>query len=773
MYTRIIKNDIRNTKIITMATILFVTAAALFVSLAGILLISLIGATDTLMTKAQTPHIIQMHAGELDRARLEQFVRQNPKIAEAQVLEFLNIDNAEIVFEKGSLADSVEDNGFVTQSELFDFLLDLEGNIITVQDGEVYVPIVYWKKGLVGVGDRLTVYGREFTVAGLVRDSQMNSSLAGSKRLLVSADDYAELRPSGRVEYLIELRVNEMADIGRVEAEYISAGLEANGPMVNYRLFSLSNGLSDGIVVGIILLLAVLVTGIAFLCIRFTLLAKIEDEYREIGTMKAIGMRVGDLKKIYLAKYAFLSAGGCIAGFVLSLFFRETITENIRLYMGEGSWASLAPVLTVCGVLPVFTVMLLYVNRVLKSFRKISAAEALRFGMVQDKRGRSSGLRLSNSRYVGTNIFLGLKDVWNRKSMYATMFFMLIICSFAILVPQNLSDTIADEEFMSYIGMGRGQDLIFSVNQMEGKEKKTAEITTALAQNPAIAAYTVLTTKMYSVLTADGTRVQMKVELGDHNLFPVSFYQGRLPVSDQEIAISGVNADELVKKVGDSIILITGAEQRVLTICGIYSEVQNGGKTAKATFTDHESATWYTSIAVKLKNGMAVDRLVSAYSAQFPEVKVYSAREGRQQTMGTTIQAIKLVARGSLAVALGLTFLIVVLFMRMLIAKDRYAIAVLRAAGFTGQDIVVQYLARFMVILLVSLILGTVLANLLGEPLALMSTSSLGVRYFRFIINPLSSYLLTPLLMAAAVLAAIALGARSIRAVDIMENLRD
>jgi putative ABC transport system permease protein len=84
------------------------------------------------MTQAKTPHFTQMHAGELDLDRLATFAEQNEAVSDFQALEFLNVDGAQFLFAGGSLADSVQDNGFSVQSENFDFLLDLDGNVITV-----------------------------------------------------------------------------------------------------------------------------------------------------------------------------------------------------------------------------------------------------------------------------------------------------------------------------------------------------------------------------------------------------------------------------------------------------------------------------------------------------------------------------------------------------------------------------------------------------------------------------------------------------------------
>lgn len=181
MYSRIIRNDILKSKAITLTTMLFVAAAAMLVSLAAILVVNLSGALDTLMTQAKTPHFMQMHSGELDTVRLKAFAEQNHNVEEFQVLEFLNMDGARIIFENRSLANSVQDNGLSIQSEKFDYLLDLDGNVINVSDGEIYVPISYIKDNITKVGDKANIGGKEFTVAGLLRDSQMNSTLASSK----------------------------------------------------------------------------------------------------------------------------------------------------------------------------------------------------------------------------------------------------------------------------------------------------------------------------------------------------------------------------------------------------------------------------------------------------------------------------------------------------------------------------------------------------------------------------------------------------------------
>ncbi|MCB0015088.1 MAG: ABC transporter permease, partial [Anaerolineales bacterium] len=453
MYYRTIRNDILRNRAITLTIMTFVAAAAMLVSLAAILVVNLSGAIDTLMTQAKTPHLMQMHSGEMDAARLANFVAQHDEIDEYQLLEFLNIDGAQIIFETGSLADSVQDNGVSVQGEKFDFLLDLDGHVIQVADGEIYVPIPYMQQGLAEVGDRVQVAGKEFTVAGFARDSQMNSLLSSSKRFLVSEHDYAEIRAFGSVEYLIEFRLTDLAELGAFELAYTSADLETNGPTLTYPLFKMVNGLADGLMIGVILLISGLVTTVAFLCIRFTLLAKIEEDYREIGVMKAIGLRVADIKKIYIAQYAALAALGSILGLALSFLFRGVLLANIRLYMGESANGSLALLFGISAVLLVFLAIVAYVNGVLRRFRKVSPAEAIRFGIAREKTGGGKLFRLSMKRLLDTNVFLGLKDVLARKKLYATMLAVLVISAFIIIVPQNLHNTVSSNDFITYMGI--------------------------------------------------------------------------------------------------------------------------------------------------------------------------------------------------------------------------------------------------------------------------------------------------------------------------------
>lgn len=772
MFARMIRNDVRKSKGTTLITTLFVAAAALLVSLAALLAVQLAGSIDMLMVKSKTPHFMQMHAGLLDRERLASFAKQNGNVEDYQVLEFLNVEGARIVLGGETLADSVQDNGFSTQSERFDFLLDLDGNIIRPKAGELYVPVAYMKDYHIGVGDKAVIGGRELTVAGFLRDSQMNSSLSSSKRFLVSGADYAALLNQGSVEYLIEFRLKQLSELRTFEAAYASAGLEANGPAVTYPLFRMINAISDGMMIALILLMSALVVAVAMLCIRFTLLAKVEGDYREIGVLKAIGLRVKDIKKLYLAKYAAIAAVGSVLGYSLSLLLKGLLLEQIRLSMGESGHEGAALLAGLAGVLLVFLVILAYVSRVLARFKKISAAQAIRFGMPQERSAKAGGIRLSRSRRMDTNLFLGIKDVLSRKRLYATMLAVLVIAAFIMTVPQNLYSTISSERFSTYLGIGLA-DLRVDLQQTDDISGKSADIAKALEEDHAVVRHTVLATRTFTARLEKGTEERMYVELGDHEVFPVSYAKGKAPTAKGEIALSVQNGKELGKAVGDTLTLLVDGQESILTVCGLYSDITNGGKTAKAVFAAKSGETMRSVIYAKLADPAAVSGKVKEYAERFGYAKVSDIEAYMAKTFGSTIRAVGKAAYAAFAVALLLMFLVTLLFMKLLMAKDQGSIAIMKALGFTSGDITRQYASRAAAVLAAALVLGLILANTLGEVVAGAAISSFGASAFEFTVNPLTAYLVCPLAMAASVMLAALAGTRGAGHILISRHMKE
>jgi len=78
-----------------------------------------------------------------------------------------------------------------------------------------------------------------------------------------------------------------------------------------------------------------------------------------------------------------------------------------------------------------------------------------------------------------------------------------------------------------------------------------------------------------------------------------------------------------------------------------------------------------------------------------------------------------------------------------------------------------------MFVLLAGILLGTLLANTLGEALAGAAIASFGAATFEFTVNPLFAYLLAPLMMACVVLFATVTGTLDAGQIKIAEHIKE
>lgn len=715
MKARILWNDLKGNPLLAVTTWLFMAVTALMFALTCFLSIGLLGSVDTLMEAALTPDFLQMHSGELDEAALVRFAEEQEQVLSFQTLGFLNLENSSMVLGGHSLADSTQDNGVCVQSERFDYLVDLENRVIHgVQSGEIYVPVCYRQKYGLNAGETVQIGDVRFTIAGFLRDSQMNAMMASSKRFLVSDADYESLKSAGSEEYLIEFLLREEADVNAFATAYTDAGLPANGPTITKPLIRMMNALSDGLMILVILLVSVVLLLISMLCIRFTLLTQLEADRTEIGMLKAIGMRGGEIRRLYFLKFLALSLLGAVCGLVLAFASKDALSAGMRELYGASENGGLAILAAFAGAALTEGILLLSVRRTLKRTEKLSAVEAL----TGQSRG-SKQRRILSPQYliVAVVITLGM---------------------FLMILPQNLLSTISSPRFVTYMGIGDGQ-IRLDIRQTENIALMTEQVETLLAEEKAVDRFAVLRTRSCRAVLPDGTYTALQVEQGNHTVFPVSYAKGEAPNAENEIALSYLCAEELGFDLGDTLLLLPEETPREYTVCGIYSDITNGGKTAKAAFLPSGGATMWSVFYVSLKEGVQKEQWLSACTQILSDsgisAKAVDIQEYVNDTYGQTVQEIRMAAWAAVLAAVLVMFVVVVLFTRLLVAEDRNEISLRKALGLTSRDIKGLYFRRYLPVLLAGILAGIASGNLLGEQLAGLFLKTLGATGFRFLIN--------------------------------------
>ena len=560
MLKRLMINDIKANKIASAATGIFMAVSAMLLSLTVLLSGDLLGSIDHLMELAHTPDFVQMHMGEIDQESLDRFAKEQTAVEAYQLSTFLNLENAILSLGEASLSGNSQDNGLCVQNGEFDLLLDTDNEVIQPERGDVYVPSCYRNEYDVKIGDSMQIGAKTLTVAGFLRDSQMNSMMASSKRFLVHEEDYERFREIGEEEYLIEFLIKDGEDPNAFTLAYTEAGLPANGPTITFPLIRMMNALSDGMMILVIFLVGIVVLLISMLCIRFLLLTSLERDKKEIGMLKAVGISKKDIRSLYFSKFMLLSAIGAVVGFLLAIWLSVPLGESMRRLYGAGSSNLLMILVAVLSVILVEGIMLLSIKRTLKRTEKISAVQALR----GDEAVKTQGNR-------------------------AYLFISIVVAAgvFLMLIPQNIAYTLSSPEFVTYMGVGNGQIRV-DVRQSEAIDTDTIKIAEIISQDERVGNFSVLQTKSMKASLASGERCALLVEFGDHSVFPLSFSQGGYPKKSGEIALSALNAEDLGVSIGDDITLTEDGVDIAYTVCGIYSDVTNGGKTAKA----YEDGQW-------------------------------------------------------------------------------------------------------------------------------------------------------------------------------------
>jgi putative ABC transport system permease protein len=300
--------------------------------------------------------------------------------------------------------------------------------------------------------------------------------------------------------------------------------------------------------------------------------------------------------------------------------------------------------------------------------------------------------------------------------------------------------------------MGIGQsDIRIDLRQSENMVERFESMVDYLANDPDVERFSPLVTSQFTMVGSDGDRETIKIETGDFSIFPLDYVEGSAPEQEHEIALSSLNAREMEKDVGEPITLVVDGQEREMIVSGIYQDVTNGGRTAKAVLPyDSDDVVSY-AVSLDLTSQRLIDEKVREYSEAFYPARVTDLEGYLDQTLGNTIDQLRNVTLVAIAVGLSVAVLITSLFLNMLISKDASQIAIMRGLGFSLRDIRVQYLSRALVLLGLGIVLGTIFSNTLGQRIVSALWAFMGASQIKFVIDPVQAYVLLPLLLMFAV----------------------
>lgn len=742
-----VKKDIRQNPVVTTVLGVFLLLSMLLMSTGfrtmGIMVSSLIGLNEA----AIPPEYLQMHKGEIDEAEAVAFAQSTEGIETYEVVRMLNISNSAIWHEGESFEAFNMDNGLVVQNKNLDFLLDEENQIAQVSPGEIGVPVYYAEEKGIQVGDSITLsvngYEKIFTVAHIIKDAQMNVALSGSKRLLVAQEDLDEVsKYMGEWEYIFEYLLTEDGDVKALENAYMAAGMPANGVAITLGLLTMINSISYGVTAVLVMLISIILSVIAVLCLSYIIRATLTEESRNIGTMKAMGFPEKDIIKLYLIKYIALTGVAGIVGFLASIPVSEFFATSVVHYCGEGTMGWLQWILSVIGVLLLALLVIVKCKKMLCKSMQSQVVTLLK-GEVQNEKERHYKLPQRGFKSVNVSIALGeFKCKWQE---FIVIFWVFVLASFLILLPMNLKNTIDDPSFITYMGTGQC-DIRIDIQYSEEIESQKETALAALETDADIETYVLYANGYVEVENAEGNMERLRVMNGDQDIFPIQFVEGTAPKAVDEMALSYLEATELGKVLGDTITVQYRGDAAEYRICGIYQDITYGGKTAKADISFETEDIEVYVIYLNLAEGTSVEQKVSELRQLLPQCKVTPVSEFISQTLGGVTDNIGTIEIAAVFLAVMLIVLITIMFLQLAMAREHSAIAIKKAMGLKNRDIKMQFVIQMLLVQATAIILGTILANSLGGPMLATFMSSMGCVEIAIRKDPMMAYLICPAL---------------------------
>ncbi|WP_340538950.1 ABC transporter permease [Nocardioides sp. GXZ039] len=778
------RNDLVRNKVVNIALGVVLVLSAFLMATGAMVTERLTGSVGELFASAKPPHYLQMHKGDYDTAALERFAAEHPEIQSWFVEEMVGIDGSQLRWERpgsaeeGDFSSSLIDNLFVTQSPDFDLLLAEDGTAPRPDAGQVWVPVAYEQEFDLQRGDELQLPLGEghlsLTIEGFVRDAQMASSLSSATRFVISEADFAALEESGtgEPEVIVEYRLEPDADTSAFQRAYErDDSLPRNGQAVTYTMIRLINIFSDGLVAGALIFVSALLILIALFNLRFVIRGSLEDDVREIGALKALGIPDREISALYLNRYRWMTLAACVVGGLLALGATSLLTRSISTNYataGTGVWRFVVPL---AALALVYLVVVGSCRGILRRIRKIEVVAALVQGSVLDqkqtrKRALRQAKRARRSQLKGgtrLNARLAAADLRSERGQWVLVPIVFALAAIVMTIPLNLLSTFSSPKFVTYLGAPQA-DLRTDVQWSPELDSVYQGVLAAMRADDRISDVRPFANEVYEIEGEEGWEA-LRVQVGSHEAGDIEFVSGGSPEAG-EIAVSVLNADKYDLSVGDTVTLRDGDRSSPHRVSGTYADVTSGGYTAKMQGEPAAGAASYV-IYADTADGETPATVAAEYDESHPGSSTLPMAEYVSQTLGYVTSAFKNAAIISFVFALGVALLVCTLFLKLRLTRDRKKMAILYAVGFSSREIGRQVLAKTVCCALVGTAVGVVLTATVGERLvgALLAATGLGLDSISFLSNPFLVYLLYPLcLVAAGCLGAVVLVRRLSRA---------
>ncbi len=726
MYLQILKKDIKRKKTMNVILLLFITLATMFVASSVNNIMTVTNALDYFFEEAEVPDYFVATKGNVNDNSIEEAISnisdiescKTERIIYATPSNFYRKDvEIEISTKNTSVISAFEDSAIK--------FFDMDNNIIKgVKKGTILISGKTLKDCGIKDGEEIEIRFDGITVPlivkGSFKDAVLGSDMMGMTRFLINEKDFEKLIKDETISSLYggtfcNINTDNISEIEKVFAN--EDNIIFNGDMNMLKMTYVMNM----IIAGVLLIVSICLIFIAFVVLRFTITFTLNEEFREIGVMKAIGVKNKKIRTLCLTKYLLISVVGALVGFFASIPFAEMLIKSVSEAMVLKNEHSIL-VNFICCILIVAVIMMFSFSCTgkVKNFKPL---DAIRNGTTGERFNRKSILRLGKIP-AKPSFFMALNDVLSSPKRFLSIILTYTLSLTLVLVMVNTVNTLRSDDLVTAFGvaktdvyLSKGESELVSMMTSDGKEKlaeKMDELEKTLAENNMPGKCTM--EAMYKLNISHGDKVFKSITFQGIRTTTDSYeyFKGTPPQNENEIAITKLVSEKIDAGIGDKVTISHSFGEKEYIITALYHSMNNMGEGIRlheSAETDFSQVSGMFAYQIEFddnpdKNTIEsrVEKLKDIYDIE----AVYEAGEFVEHIVGVT-DAIDSVNALTLGVVIVIIILVTVLMERSFIAKEQGEIAILKAIGFKTDSIISWHVMRFTVVGVISAILSLII----------------------------------------------------------------
>lgn len=786
MFYRILKKDLKHKRGINVILFIFMVLATVFVASSVNNIIVISNARNYCLEKGQVAdEYVSTFETEKEK-KLGDWLDGNKLVKNYTKNEALILSADNIVSFAGKEGAEYNINGMImlhSQWKKNMLIFDKAGKLVKIREGEIGMQQKELDRNGLQLGDTITVkFGdirKVFRITTVIMDPAFGGEFVGSTRYIISSHDFQELKSSG-----VSLNYNYNINTYDKQVFYKAMNREAFNIIVSIDkdMFAFSYVMSM-IIAGILIIVGICLILIAFLILRFTIVFTLQENYKEIGIMKAIGIKNLTIKKIYLVKYFALVSVASILGCFISIPVSNRMLQSVsQTIMMENASVNFG-INIVCSFGVAMVVMLLCYLCTNK-LRKFSAMEAIKSGQTGERFRKKSAISLHKSKSIKTPLFLAVNDILSNLKRYIVLILTFVIGTIIIILPNNAITSLNSKEMAKNFELDLNADFYARVEIKTGDGAKSLDKESLVKHLNAIKdnfkhknydmdvnSVIYYSFSYYSDSPDSSFQIMTNVPIGSDGSF-VQLLDGTTPIHEDEIALSEKIMDKMGVKIGDTLYAKIGDEVQKFIITASYQNFMNMGQSALMSANAkvngvRSSGNWFYQCY--LKRGEFNTEVLNQIRKDFPNYNIYNLKEAVESQLGSTASQLENIKISIVFLVCLVNIMITALMMKIFIMSEKGQIAMLRSIGYSLGAIRRWQVLRIGVVLLIGVFIGELLSIPLNGLALSPIFAMMGATHMEIQINPLEVYVIEPLLLLLVISVAAYISSGSIRKLKLME----